>query len=159
MKPRTIENLQYFLGKVCSIVTVAMNRSFEENISREHFVVVIQSIDSDGIWGTHPYNHKSVSFFRLEQLISIHEEEVIDPKNPEHAAMIKEFEQRTGKKVQSDLKEPVKQPENLLNIIEKPMESSGTGDSMFVDIENLERLAEDSRRAFEQYDKFNQSSK
>ena len=164
MKPRTLEHLQYFIGKVCSIVTTSMNRSFDERISREHFVVLIQEIDSDGIWGTHPYNPDLVSYFNVEHVISIHQEEVIDPSNPEHIEMIKEFEQKTGKKVQGDLKNspkievaPKVEKKDLLTILkEKPPvpSSPSTGDATFVDIESLERLAEDTRRAFDQYDSF-----
>jgi len=157
MNPRTIEHLQYFIGKVCSIVTTSMNRSFDEKISREHFVVIIQEIDSDGIWGTHPYNPSLVSFFNIEHLISIHQEEVIDPSNPEHVQMIKEYEQKTGKKVQGDLKDsPAVTKKPLLIVIEESpvSEVSDTGDATFIDIDSLERLAEDTRRAFSQYDSF-----
>jgi len=136
-----------------------MNRSFDEKISREHFVVIVREIDIDGIWGTHPYNSDLVSFFSLDHVISIHQEEVIDPTDPEHIGMIKEFEQVTGKKAQGDLKNSPAIPEKkeLLNILkEKPPvpSSPSTGDSMFVDIESLERLAEDTRRAFDSYDSF-----
>lgn len=160
MKMSVLKQLQYFVGKVCSIVTTSMNRSFDEKISREHFVVLVQEIDDGGLWGTHPYNSDLVSFFNLDHVISIHQEEVIDPNNPEHAEMIREFEQKTGKKVEGDLKNsPKLQPEkkDLLNIIqEKPPVPSkpDTGDATFVDIESLERLAEDTRRAFSQYDSF-----
>jgi hypothetical protein len=166
MKPRTIEHLQYFVGKVCSIVTTSMNRSFDEKISREHFVVLIGEIDSECIWGVHPYNTTLASFFNIEHVISIHEEEVIDPSNPEHAKMIKEFEEKTGKKLQGDLKNSppisVNKPEqksvpvekkNLLNVIneESPVQSDpSTGDATFIDIAGLERMAEFARRAFEQ---------
>lgn len=164
MKPRTLEHLQYFIGKVCSIVTTSMNRSFDEKVSREHFVVLIQEIDSEGIWGTHPYNSDLVSYFNVEHVISIHQEEVIDPENPEHIKMIKEFEEKTGKKVNGDLKNspqievaPKVEKKDLLNILQqKPpvLSDPSTGDATFVDIENLERLAENTRRAFDEYDTF-----
>jgi hypothetical protein len=160
MKPRTIEHLQYFIGKVCSIVATSMNRSFDEKISREHFVVIVREIDVDGIWGAHPYNSDLISFFSLEHVISIHQEEVIDPSKPEHIQMIKDFEQKTGKKVQGDLKNSPtikEESKNLLNVLkEKPPVPSepSTGDATFVDIDSLERLAEDTRRAFDQYDAF-----
>ena len=159
MKPRTLEHLQYFVGKVCSIVATSMNRAFDEKISREHFVVNIQQIDSDGVWGVHPYNPELVSFFSLEHVISIHQEEVIDPTNPEHIKMIKEFEEKTGKKIQSDLNQPVvdlppEPKKSLLNIIESDPDplfdasANQAGDSTFVDIESLQRLAEETQRAF-----------
>ncbi len=138
-----------------------MNRAFDEKISREHFVVIVHQIDCDGIWGSHPYNSDLISFFNLEHVISIHQEEVIDPNKPEHAEMIKEFEQKTGKKVKSDLasgpKEPAKK-QDLLNVIQQtspePSQEPSAGDATFVDIESLEKLAENTRRAFDAYDSF-----
>jgi hypothetical protein len=160
MKSKTLEHLQFFVGKVCSIISTSMNRSFDEKISREHFVVLVESIDSDGIWGTHPYNKDLVSFFSLEHIISIHQEEVLDPTNPEHAAMISEFEKRTGKKVQADIRKPevtkpeVKKTTALPVLKEAPPVPLSTGDATFVDIDSLERLAENTRRAFHEHDKF-----
>jgi hypothetical protein len=147
-----------------------MNRAFDEKISREHFVVIVQEVDMDSIWGTHPYNCDLVSFFNLEHVISIHQEEVIDPSKPEHMEMIKEYEKKTGKKVQGDLKKSDNIPESLPNTVQVPVQKNmdlfpilnnmpapkelSAGDATFVDIESLERLAENTRRAFEEYDKF-----
>lgn len=159
MKPKTLEHLQYFVGKVCSIVSTSMNRSFDEKVSREHFVVMIQQVDSDGIWGIHPYNSELVSFFCLEHVISIHQEYVLDPSNPEHAEMMREYEEKTGQKITSDLhkteEKPVAKP--LLSVLqEKPPTPSkpSVGDATFVDVDNLERLAENTKRAFDHYDEF-----
>lgn len=147
MKPRTIEHMQYFVGKVCSIVTTAMNRAFDERVAREHFVVLVEEVGPDGIWGTHPFNKDLVSFFHLTHLISIHQEEVLDPANPEHARMLKEFEQQTGKKAQGDMKAPAPKP--LLPVLQEAPPKPKTGDATFIDIDSLERLAETSKRAFE----------
>jgi hypothetical protein len=155
MRPKTIEHLQHFVSRVCSIVTTSMNRSFDEKISREHFVVLVEEINPDGIWGSHPYNKDLLSFFVLEHVISIHQEEVLDPTNPEHAAMMKDFEQRTGRKAQGDLVKPRK--ETSLNVLtEKPIPAPGAGDATFVDIDSLDQLAEETRRSFEQYNSFSQ---
>ena len=97
MNTKTIQNLQYFVGKVCSIVSTSMNRSFDETISREHFVIRVQTLNSDGVWGTHPYNNELVSFFALPHIISIHQEVELDLNNPEHQGMIKEYEEKTAK--------------------------------------------------------------
>lgn len=161
MLAKTVQRLRGYIGKVCSIVTVTMNRKFDENISREHFVVRIQEINEDGIWGQHPYNDM-VSFFHLPHVISIHEELELDPNNPEHAEMIKEYESKLGKKITGDLMAPKKQTKqetgDLLPVIEKspvydlPTEDHNTGDASFVDIESLERLAETTKRTFDAYE-------
>lgn len=158
MNSKTLQNMQYFVDKVCTIVTTSMNRSFDEQIAREHFAVRIREITSDGIWGTHPYNDEMVSFFAIAHLISIHEEVELDPNNPEHAQMIEDYEKKTGKKIDSDIQEPPKKADtvSVLPILnEMPsMPEDTNGDATFVDIESLERLAEDTKRAFHQYDNF-----
>ena len=167
MNTKTIQDLQFFSGKVCSIVTTSMNRAFDELVSREHFVIRIQSINSDGVWGVHPYNKDLVSFFALPHIISIHQEVELDLENPEHAAMIKEYEEKTGKKLKADFdsrnhEEEKKQSKqnNLLPVIDnnKPnqtdisAENEQGGDATFVDIASLESLAEQSKRTFDAQD-------
>jgi hypothetical protein len=138
-----------------------MNRAFDEMISREHFVVRVREINIDGIWGTHPYNEEMVSFFAMQHIISIHQEIELDPDNPEHAQMIKEYEEKTGKKLKSDLaKTPTTkktEKSEMLPVLEKSpalevQDTPNTGDAMFVDIESLEKLAENTKRTFDAYD-------
>lgn len=138
MRPKTIENLQYFLGKVCTILTTPIGRNFDELHAREHFVVRVREINPDGLWGTHPYN-ETVSFFSIEHIVGINEEIELDPNNPEHKAMITEFEQRSGKKVQSDLKAPAAPPKETAP---KPDASVP-----FVDIRSIQSLAKNTKIA------------
>ncbi len=149
LKPKALEKLQYFKGKVCSIITTAMNRTFDEKIAREHFVTIVEDITTDGIWGSHPYNPEMFNFYFMNHIISIHEEAVLDPNNPEHAEMIQEFEQKTGKKTQGDLKAPLSLP---VLTESPPAPKSTDGDSAFVDIDTLERLAEHVKNQYDTYD-------
>lgn len=139
MLSRTIERLQKFVGKVCSIISVAMNRNFEERIAREHFVILVQEINQDGIWGSHPYNPDLISFFAFPHIVSIHEEVELDPNNPEHQKMIKEYEDKVGKKPNNDLKD-------IPQITKKSVQQDT---SVFVDIEGLEKLAEQTKKTFD----------
>lgn len=168
MNANTIKKLQALTGRVVSIVTTSMNRAFDEKISREHFVVRIEEVGPDGIWGTHPYNEEMISFYAMPHIISVHTEIELDPNNPEHAEMIREYEKKTGQKIKPDLgpklgvssrgvgeAAPTKQMQ--LPVLDKapvPVvdETNDTGDSTFVDIVNLERLAEQTRRTFDAYD-------
>jgi hypothetical protein len=155
MNSKTIQNLQHFVGKVCSIVSKSMNRSFDEIISREHFVVRIQSINSDGVWGTHPYNDELISFFSFPHIISIHQEVELDPENPQHQQMIKEYEEKTGKKIKPDIIKNNIEKKELLPILEQkksPVPEKNTGDLNFVDISNLENLAAQSKKTFDAED-------
>ena len=152
MNGRTLEKMQYFVGKVCSIVTSSMNRAFDEQVNREHFVIMIEELSADGIWGTHPYNDELVSFFSMDHIISIHEEFELDPNNPDHAEMIKEYEEKSGTKLEGDIRKP-KPESNGLNIIESngtplPDPESDKGGMTFVDISSLEKLAEHTKKTF-----------
>lgn len=102
MRHETITKLQYFVDRVVTVFTGPINRSFDEVRSREHFVVKVRELDVDGLWGTHPYNG-TVSFFPLTEIKLITEEVVLDPKNPEHARMIQEYQEKTGESIASDV--------------------------------------------------------
>lgn len=155
LKPKTLEKLQYFKSKVCSIITTAMNRNFDEKIAREHFVTMVEDVTADGIWGSHPYNPQMFNFYFMDRIVSIHEEAVLDPDNPEHAQMLSDFEQKTGQKAQGDLKKPAAPSLSLPVLSETPpVQDSTDGDAAFVDIEQLEALAEHSKNQFDAYDKY-----
>lgn len=150
MQTKTVARLQHFVGKVCSIISSSINRHFEEQIAREHFVVLVQEINLDGIWGSHPYNPDLISFFVLSHVVSIHEEVELNPDNPEHKRMIKEYEERTGQKIQSDMRGALAPKE--IPSQEEPQEGGMT----FVDIESLEKLAEQTKRTFDARDRLSQ---
>ncbi len=153
MTPKTIEHLHHqFVSKVCSIVCVAMNRAFTEEISREHFVIRVSAITADGIWGTHPLNEALASFFFIDQVISIHEEIELDPEKPEHAKAIADFENKTGQKLEGDIKgQPKKTVDLSLPVLaESPVETNAsTGDSIFVDIKTIEGMVERTKRTYD----------
>jgi hypothetical protein len=130
MNSRSIQSLQYFVNKVCSIFTVSSNRNnLPEEHAREYFVARISSIDHDGIWGTHPSSHM-VSYFPLNYVTSIVEEMELNPENPDHAAIISKYE---------------KMKEN----IEENIEEHPQTDQQFVDVENLENLAKIVKEQYE----------
>lgn len=141
MSPRTLVLLEKnFLGKVCSIFTGPINREFDEVRSREHFVVRVREINGDGIVGEHPYNG-TVSWFAMSHVKLITEEVVLDPNNPEHARMIREYQEKTGETIMSDVSphlapvvEPLPQP---------------PPPSQFVDLGQLASLAELAQKSFE----------
>ncbi len=140
-KAKTIEHMQYFVGKVCTIFTPPINREFDELRSREHFVVKIEEINSDGIWGTHPYRG-TVSFFPISYLTLIQEEQLIDPNNPEHQQMIKEYEKKSGKKVMSDVSP------NLVPKLKETTSVKPEVEASFVDVAQLTALAKETKRSY-----------
>jgi len=88
------KNLNYFRGKVCSIFTNPTNRNFkdenpktylEQNIM--YFVAVVDEIDEYGIFVTQIQNGLK-SYFFLNNLIGICEEQVLDPSDEKDAKVI-----------------------------------------------------------------------
>ena len=145
LKPRTLEKLQYFVGKVCSVFTAPLCRNFDELRAREHFVVRVEDIDTDGLWGTHPYNG-TVSYFPQEAIRLITEEIVLDPNNPEHAKMMKEYQEKTGKPIMSDVSPHLApslqtEPVPVEPTIETPEEPA------FVDINAMSMMARKAKTA------------
>ena len=138
MNSKTIQNLQYFVGKVCSIFTSPVNRSFDELHAREHFVARIQEINADGLWGTHPHSGM-MSFFAMPHIMLIAEEVELNPNNPEHAQMLQEFEKRTGMKPTGDISPSQKAPDEQVP---------------FVDISYLEKLASQTKSQYDHLDQF-----
>lgn len=140
---KTVQRMQYFVGKVCSVFTPQINREFDELRSREHFVIQVQEVTTDGIWGTHPHR-KTLSFFPMHAVLLVQEEQVLDPSNPEHKIMIEEFEQKTGKKVASDI------GPHIIPTKEAPKEASLSGS--FVNIDQLSAMAKETKRNYAVYD-------
>lgn len=143
MNTKTIEHLQYFIGKVCSIFTPQVNRSFDELHAREHFVIRVRDITVDGIWGTHPHSGM-MTFFSMPHVLLITEEIELDLTNPEHVEMIKEYENKAGNKIESDI--PPFQKKKALVQKEEQVP--------FVDIGYLEKLASQTKHQYDQMDKF-----
>jgi len=91
------QNLQYFVGKVCTIFTHPINRNFKEENPQtfveqpyHYFVGVIDSVDDHGVMVTQVFSGLK-SYFFLAGLISIAEEEVLNPENEDDAKIINEL--------------------------------------------------------------------
>ena len=82
-----LKNLNYFIGKVCTIFTVPINREYQkENPGTypqqlyTYFVGVVESINEYGIM-LKQLQSKNKSFYFVSHIIGIAEEEVLDPEN------------------------------------------------------------------------------
>lgn len=149
MRPKTIEHMQYFVGKVCTIITSQINRHFDEKIMRDHYAVRVGEVTLDGIWGVHP-EHDIMSFFPMQHIVSIHEELELNMSNPEHKKLVEEYEKKSGKKPDIQYNDEKK---SLLPVIEKktppPVEDEGDDKVTFVDIEALTNLAKHTKKSFD----------
>jgi hypothetical protein len=89
-------DLQYFVGKICSIFTKPVQRDFRlegPNYLQQllqYFLGTVESIDEYGMLLTQRTGLK-IYIFR-EHLIAIAEEEVLDPEKPKDAEVIKAIE-------------------------------------------------------------------
>ena len=156
MKPKTIEHMQYFVGKVCTIITTQINRQFDERIARDHYAIRVGEITVDGIWGVHP-EHDIVSFFPMDHIVSIHEEMELNMNNPDHRKIVDEYEKKFGKK--PDIKFDDTGKEQLLPIVQpkkgppvptyEESDTDGEEKVTFVDIQAISHLAKHTKRTFD----------
>lgn len=110
-----MQQYKYFLGKVCTIITVATARGFTEQQFADYFLGIIEEINEFGIVVIHPIT-KCKGFYNHSHVIGIIEEQVFHPENEEEAAALR-------KKIES-------LPRNELQ----------NNDSKFLDIDSLTKL-------------------
>lgn len=133
-----LESLEYFLGKVCTVFTVPTNRDFKSENPQtfpqpvfHYFVGKVLEITSNGICMEQWNSEKRLrSFFFLEHIVSISEEEILDPSNPKDMKIIEEYKKTN----ESSLK---KANQNLDSLREQREKMKGK----FLDIDTLTGLA------------------
>ena len=86
-----MKSLNYFIGKVCTIFTTPINRTFQERQSIDYFVGRIEAIDEFGIMTSHAITGCKNYFF-LKHIIGVSEEQVLNPEKPEDAKLLEEFQ-------------------------------------------------------------------
>lgn len=102
------EGLEYFVGKICTVFTVPTNRDFKlENPQTfpqpvfHYFVGKVIEISSKGIFIEQWNSDKKLrTFFFADHIISISEEEILDPSDPKDLKLIEEYKQVNQKEMQ-----------------------------------------------------------
>lgn len=89
--------LEYFVGKPCTITTVAINWRFNSEPMMDYFMGVVEKIDVKGILVTHPQTGCKNYIF-LKHIVSISEEQVFYDNNPEHKKIIEEYKEKNPEK-------------------------------------------------------------
>jgi hypothetical protein len=136
MKP---EGLDYFIGRICTIFTVPTNRDFKSENPQtfpqpvfHYFVGRVIEISQKGIFIEQWNNKKKLrTFFLMDHVVSISEEEILDPSRPEDMELIEEY-----KKANQPIRDAAKSESKKNN--EEP-------ESPYVDIDSLESMARDSK--------------
>lgn len=95
-------NLIYFKGKVCSILTNPIQRKLKDQTEEmQYFVGVIEEISKDGVFMTQ-ISTGLKSYFNMNNIIGIFEEEVLDPTTPDDNEIIKEINNFTNENINID---------------------------------------------------------
>ena len=120
-----ITQLEYFLGKFVTIITTPINRDYRaENPQTypeplyHYFMGKLMEVDQDGLlveqWAAGPKRLKT--YFLMNQVIAIAEEETLNPDDPYEAAQIKalkEGNEAAGVKAEEHVEKIEKQKENF----------------------------------------------
>ena len=120
-----VDDLQYFVGKVCTIITPNINWKFDERQSADYFSGIVERITSLGIWTIHPITQNK-NFYFITQITAIIEEQFITPDDPNYDAVVGQYKED---------KKP-KQPVMQTPVVKPP-------ESPFMDIDELEKLAKE----------------
>lgn len=107
-------DINYFVGKICTIYVSNTTRLFTEQQFVDYFVGTVEYIDHNwNVWIKHPTTG-CMNFFAKEHIIGICEEQVIYPENEEHE-------------------------KEILNALE-PKETIEVSNSPYLDVEGLSKL-------------------
>ncbi len=104
--------LNHFVGKVCTISTVAINWHYKPEQMMDYFVGKIDAIDEDGIMMTHSVTNCK-NYISFKYIVAIHEEQVLYEDNPDHAKIIEEFRKE---KPLTAAKTTINQPSQFVNL-------------------------------------------
>jgi hypothetical protein len=135
-----MNGLEYFVGKICTVFTVPTNRDFKSENPQtfpqpvfHYFVGKVLEVGGKGILMEQWNSPKKLrTFFFTQHIVSISEEEILDPSNPKDREVIEEY-----KKVNEVSAR--KASENV-DVLKKQRESISKGP--YVDIGSLSELAE-----------------
>jgi hypothetical protein len=99
--------LKTFVGKICTVFTVPINRNFkDENPGTfteqvtNYFTGRILEADSEGVVLEQITPERLRTFFFREHIVAIAEEEVLNPQDPREAARIREIKKQSVSKTE-----------------------------------------------------------
>jgi hypothetical protein len=93
-----MKHLERFVGKVCTVFTVGINRDFKQENPKTYpkplyvyFMGAIEFVNEHGIM--QQVTTGLSTFVFMNNVVSISEEEVLDPENENDAEMIKKYKE------------------------------------------------------------------
>ena len=135
------DTIQYFVGKICTIFTVPINREFNERQNVDYFVGRVDGFDDKGILMSHVIsNCKNYYFFN--NVISIAEEQTVDSDDP----VVKDYES-----IKEQKKNQPQAPSQQMKPTAPPQpeyHEEEVNDSPFVDIAAISDLAKKAKESY-----------
>jgi hypothetical protein len=130
--------LDYFVGKICTVFTVPTNRDFKSENPQtfpqpvfHYFVGRVLEVDSKGVFIEQWNNNKKLrTFFSMPHIVSISEEEVLDPSRPEDSMVIDEYRKSND--------DTIKRANENIDSLKKQKQS--IKDNPYIDIGELSEL-------------------
>jgi hypothetical protein len=129
-KLANVEELQYFVGKVCTIITPNINWAFDKQQTADYFSGIVEKITPQGVWTIHVIT-KLKNFYPLHNIMAIIEEQYVSADDPNYEAIMTEY-------VASKKPKPQQQSPLQPTIVEAPPPPPTK--SSKVDIDKLEAL-------------------
>ena len=140
--------LQYFVGKVCTVFTPPINRNFKEENPQNfqqsifiYFVGIVEKITDQGLFLQQVSKIDSgkplKTYFFLDKILGIAEEEQLDYSNPEDAAVIEKIKQ----KAESQDRETEEKAKIVKDILARQ-------NSPYIDVEGMSDMAEQLKQNF-----------
>lgn len=75
-------NLDYFVGKICTILTSPVNIQFKDFVQHaQYFTGEVVSLSPAGVWIKHPQS-KVLAFYATQSIIGIVEEQTVSEDDP-----------------------------------------------------------------------------
>ncbi len=137
---KAIENLNYFVGKPCSVHARGINwRLTDENIV-DYYVGIVELINEYGICLKNVINNKKTFIF-MQGLVSISEETVVDKDDPETEKMLQSYEEK--KQAAFKHNDNIIKPTRMETPASKPIQQ--VDNSPFVDIKSMTQLAKQAK--------------
>lgn len=106
--PETIEVLKKFRGSVVTVCTDPINHPFDVDQHREYSVGLCEAINEDGVLIRHHITGDRTFIF-MAKIVSISDEQALDPSIPAHRELIEQLEQKRKAQV-PPAPEPKKSP-------------------------------------------------
>lgn len=142
---------EYFVGRPVTIVTLASNLKYSPDSHANYAVGILESVDEWTCTTSHPVTGTK-SIYRLEHVVAIHEEQQVNPEDPDDLKLLQEIEERREKfkKANPNLFEkakvvaedsPMEMPSSPFPSPMPPPPSVTIEEQPFVNVDHLQQLA------------------